>query len=191
MSSATPSEVNNDSPINQTDGSQSQSCATTPSSVSFSPSHPDLIEVRKGLPFGGSGAFSLVDLPAGSVFARITGHSTGMPCRYSSVQTGRNDHIELNSDLLYCNHSCNPSVDFDMAKMEVRVVSHRDLHKGDALTFFYPTTEWEMDRPFECRCGDAQCKGKIRGAKFMTRDELKGYRLNEHIEELLRERDGL
>lgn len=69
-------------------------------------------------------------------------------------------------------------------------MSNRPLRQGDALTFFYPTTEWEMDRPFKCHCGDAQCKKEIKGAKFMTRDELKGYRLNEHIEDLLRERDG-
>lgn len=29
---------------------------------------------------------------------------------YSTVQIGRNRHLELNSDLLYLNHSCEPSL---------------------------------------------------------------------------------
>jgi hypothetical protein len=173
-------------PITQVQGFKFPSTAPK----SSDPSHPDLIQVHRGLSFG-SGAFSLVDLPAGALFTRITTHTTDTPCRYSSVQTSRNNHIELNSDLLYCNHSCKPSVDFVMAKMEVRVVADRPLRAGDALTFFYPTTEWEMDQPFVCKCGEKECKKQIRGAKFMARDDLKGYRLNVHIEELLRERDGL
>lgn len=24
---------------------------------------------------------------------------------------------------------------------------------GSIVTFFYPSTEWDMEQPFECRCG--------------------------------------
>ena len=74
-----------------------------------------------------------------------------------------------------------------MAKLEVRVVENRPLRKGDALTFFYPSTEWEMDQPFECNCGapGGKCKGWISGAKGMRREDLEEYWLNEHIVELL------
>lgn len=111
---------------------------------------------------------------------------------YTSVQTGANSHIELNSDLVYCNHSCNPSLNFDMGKMEVRVVDDRDLKVGDQLTFFYPSSEWDMDQPFQCNCGAGEgvCKGVIDGAKKMDRKDLEGYWLNDHIKELLQERDS-
>jgi hypothetical protein len=75
-----------------------------------------------------------------------------------------------------------------MARMEVRVVDERPLKKGDALTFFYPSTEWDMDQPFACTCGAKECRGWISGAKTMPSEALEGYWLNEHIAELLNER---
>ena len=80
-------------------------------------------------------------------------------------------HINLNSDLLYANHSCTPSLVFDTGRMEARVVADRPLRAGDELTFFYPSTEWEMDRPFRCRCGagKGKCLGWIDGAKVLAR----------------------
>ncbi|KAL3474788.1 D-isomer specific 2-hydroxyacid dehydrogenase [Aspergillus californicus] len=136
-----------------------------------------------------SGAISLISLAPGSLFTKIT---TATPSKkaYTSVQTGRDTHIELNSDLVFCNHSCTPSLNFDMAKMEVRVVDDRPLKAGDALTFFYPSSEWEMDQKFQCNCGAGGCRGWISGAGQMEREQLQGYWLNPHIEELLREKEG-
>lgn len=109
-------------------------CTTT---TTPQPTHPGLIQVNRSPKAFGSSASSLVSLPAGAVFAKIT---TATPSKkaYTSVQTGRDSHIELNSDLVFCNHSCDPSLNFDMDKMEVRVVDDRPLKVGDALTFFYP-----------------------------------------------------
>ncbi|PWY70907.1 hypothetical protein BO70DRAFT_298882, partial [Aspergillus heteromorphus CBS 117.55] len=153
------------------------------------PTHPNLIHIHHSpIPFT-SGAFSLTSLPAGSLLCKI---DTPTPSKkaYTSVQTGRDSHIELNSDLVYCNHSCAPTVNFDMDRMEVRVVEGRDLKVGDPLTFFYPSTEWVMDQPFECTCGVGErCKGWITGAKGMGRDGLEGYWVNGHIEEMLREEE--
>jgi hypothetical protein len=151
------------------------------------PTHPDRLRVNRSLKAFGSGAYSLIDLPAGAIFAPITGTTPGTKA-YTSVQTGRDTHIELNSDLVYCNHSCAPSLVFDMARMEVRVVDDKPLKAGDALTFFYPSTEWEMDQPFQCTCGAGECRGWISGAKTMSAEELDGYWLNGHIAELLNER---
>jgi hypothetical protein len=132
-------------------------------------------------------AKSLISLPAGAVFAPLTGITSGTKA-YSTVQTGRDEHIELNSDLLYCNHSCTPSLEFDMARLEVRVARGRPLHVGDGLTFWYPSTEWDMAQPFECHCGTSACKGWIAGAGQMDESVVREYWLNEHIEGLLRER---
>ncbi|KAJ5569487.1 uncharacterized protein N7459_008917 [Penicillium hispanicum] len=148
------------------------------------PTHPDRLYVNRSAKAFGSGAFSRLDLPPGALFARITTATPGTKA-YTTVQTGADSHVELNSDLVYCNHSCTPSLVFDMARMEVRVVDDRALRAGDALTFFYPSTEWEMDQPFQCTCGAAECRGWISGARTMAPEVLRAYWLNPHIVELL------
>lgn len=151
------------------------------------PTHPDRLNVNRSAEAFGSSATALVALPAGALFAKING-TTPAKKAYTSVQTGRNSHIELNSDLVFCNHSCAPSLVFDMSRMEVRVVDEKPLKVGDALTFFYPSTEWDMDQPFRCTCGAQQCKGWISGASNMSPEALSEYWLNPHIEEMLKER---
>ncbi|RDW79086.1 uncharacterized protein DSM5745_05938 [Aspergillus mulundensis] len=152
------------------------------------PTHPGLIHVHRSDQAFGSFAISSVSLPAGTLFTKITG-ATPSEKAYTSVQVSADSHIELNSDLVYCNHSCDPSVVFDMEKMEVRVVDERPLSKGDPLTFFYPSSEWEMDQAFDCTCGSGKCKGVIRGAKGMGWEGLKGYWVNGFIGELVREEE--
>lgn len=94
-------------------------------------------------------------------------------------------NIELCSDIVYMNHSCTPSVEFDMSTFEVRVSRDRPLEVGDELTFFYPSTEWDMTQPFNCNCGSQSCLGMISGAKNMDPSILNRYWLNPHVKELL------
>ena len=77
-----------------------------------------------------------------------------------------------------------------MQKWEVRVNPDRKegLKVGEELTFFYPSTEWEMAQPFECRCGEKECCGRITGARDMDVGILRKYWLSAHIEELLQEK---
>ncbi|KAF2825525.1 hypothetical protein CC86DRAFT_261521, partial [Ophiobolus disseminans] len=145
-----------------------------------------LLRVEKNPGSFASRSVSLVNLPAGSIFARIT-NPTPATVAYSSVQASRDLHIELNCDLVYINHSCKPSLVFDMQRWELRV-GGQDLKEGDELTFFYPSTEWHMAQPFECLCGNEECRGRITGAKDMDGGVLGEYWLNGHIEELLEEK---
>ncbi|KZM26916.1 uncharacterized protein EKO05_0010535 [Ascochyta rabiei] len=179
----------------------SEQAAITPSTTSSAPRHaipawvnPDLtrlMRVEKRPGDFASASYSLVTLPAGAVFARITS-ATPATVAYSSVQAGKNLHIELNCDLVYINHSCSPSLIFDMVAWEVRVNPDREggLKEGDELTFFYPSTEWSMAQPFECLCKTSECKKTIQGAKDMRLTDLDEYWLSEHIKELLHERDA-
>ena len=77
-----------------------------------------------------------------------------------------------------------------MVRWEIRVVADKadGLRAGEGLTYFYPSTEWHMAQPFECRCGESVCRGQITGARDMSEKDLSNYRLNAHIEELLEER---
>jgi SET domain-containing protein len=120
--------------------------------------------------------------------------------RYSTVQVSQTQHIELNCDFLYINHSCEPSLEFHVSTDPKRgpaidlVVAERTdatgmirgVKEGEDLTFFYPSTEWEMAQPFECTCRTPSCKGIISGAKHMRLGDLQLLYLNPHIEEMLR-----
>ena len=77
-----------------------------------------------------------------------------MPRRYTSVQCSCDGHMEFNSDLVFMNHSCDPTAIVDVQAMEVRAAV--DVSAGGELTFFYPSTEWEMEQPFQCWCGAKQ-----------------------------------
>lgn len=73
--------------------------------------------------------------------------------------------------------------------MEVRVSKDRDLNKGDLLSFFYPSTEWSMNRGFECLCGEKGCVGLVKGAKEMERKELERWFVNGYIWDLKEEQE--
>ena len=148
------------------------------------PTHPGLVEVIYGKGDFTSKLVSLVDLPPHQLLTKIEGSTSTAQRAYSSVQTGENSDIELNSDLVFANHSCQPSVVFDMAKFEIRA-GEKGLRKGQDVTFFYPSTEWDMQQPFRCNCGSGQCLESIRGAKFLDEKAMEPYWLNEHIKLLL------
>ncbi|WPG98516.1 Hypothetical protein R9X50_00130700 [Acrodontium crateriforme] len=153
----------------------------------MAPTHPGLVEVVYGKGDFASKLVSLVDLNPGEVLTKIEGATSTSQRAYSSVQTGEHSDIELNSDLVFSNHSCQPTVVFDMAKFEIRAGEH-GLKKGQDVTFFYPSSEWDMQQPFRCNCGSEQCLESIRGARFLEDKVLERYWLNEHIQTLLQKR---
>jgi hypothetical protein len=105
------------------------------------------------------------------------------PNKYT-VQINENRHILLNPGFLqYVNHSCNPTVYFDTTTFEL--VALRDIAKGDEFTFFYPSTEWNMESSFNCFCGEANCLHKIQGASFLSSEAIARHRLSDFITQKL------
>ncbi|KAL4796087.1 major facilitator superfamily domain-containing protein [Aspergillus venezuelensis] len=151
------------------------------------PTHPNLIQVNRNSEAYSNSARSLVKLPPGALFAKISSATPTQERTYSSVATRKDTQIELNDDLVFCNHSCTPSLIFDMKAMEVRV-GEKGIKKGDELTFFYPSSEWTMAQPFVCAYGAEEYLGVIEGSKSIFKDVLARYWLNGHIEELREER---
>ncbi|RSL66256.1 hypothetical protein CEP54_003843 [Fusarium duplospermum] len=156
------------------------------------PSHPDIQEVVvvNAEEFT-TKSISRVSLPPFAVFAKFD----FPPCTpaneptYATVQTGRDTHLNLNSDLLYINHSCEPTLLFDVGNLNV-LVGPKGIKPGDELTFFYPSTEWHMAQPFDCLCGTPTCRGRIAGARDMTEAQLDGVWLNGHIIQLRAEQEA-
>ncbi|KXX82751.1 Histone-lysine N-methyltransferase ash1 [Madurella mycetomatis] len=150
------------------------------------PSHPEIQEVLINEAEFTTRSISKIALPPFGLFAKLD----FPPCTvaaeptYATVQMGRDKHLDLNSDLLYINHSCEPSLIFDTANMNV-IAGPQGLQPGEELTFFYPSTEWHMAQPFDCLCGKPTCRGRISGAEDMNPEQLDGLWLNGHIRELL------
>ncbi|KAG7443665.1 uncharacterized protein BT62DRAFT_934897 [Guyanagaster necrorhizus] len=119
---------------------------------------------------------SLKAFEKGQVIASLEG-VTKAPKSYRTVQCGPGpeDHIELNSDFVYVNHSCEPNTAFDLSSPDSagwHIRALRRIEAGDALGFFYPSTEWDMDQPFSCECGTKTCLGIIQGAKYLNKEDL-------------------
>src|SRR5262245_19905850 len=69
---------------------------------------------------------------------------------YQTIQISDTDHIEELGVIAYLNHSCLPNTLVDTTAFTITAA--RDIAAGEELNFFYPSTEWEMDRPFVCLC---------------------------------------
>lgn len=76
------------------------------------PSHPEALEVIVNDAEFTSKSLSKVTMPPFGLFAKMD----FPPCTwaeeptYATVQVDKNKHLNLNSDLLYLNHSCEPSL---------------------------------------------------------------------------------
>ena len=136
---------------------------------------------------GGSayGARLITDLPfrRGEVIYHISGYRIRAEATYQTLQVGRGQHIEELGVIAYLNHSCRPNTIIDVARLDV--IGARDIVAGEELSFFYPSTEWEMDRPFICLCGAPQCVRLVAGAKYLSIDTLSRYFINPHIREMI------
>ncbi|KAK0529819.1 hypothetical protein OC834_003526 [Tilletia horrida] len=152
-------------------------------SKGYKPTHPGLFEVHFEEGSYRSYLVALRDFPKDSVIAAFDNATVSDEIRFSTVQVSESQHIEINSDLFYCNHSCDPSVRFVVSgPAETRVaMAERDIRAGEALTFFYPSSEWNMNQPFDCHCGTARCLGQIAGAAHLPVSALQNYYLNAHI----------
>lgn len=109
--------------------------------------------------------------------------SAGEVCKaphYLTVQTGIDQHITLVPEFLqYINHSCDPNVFFDTTSMQL--IALKDIDESDEFSFFYPSTEWDMAQPFVCFCGSQRCLQNIKGAKYLSPEQVKKYALTDFI----------
>ncbi|KAI9294162.1 hypothetical protein K502DRAFT_324968 [Neoconidiobolus thromboides FSU 785] len=101
--------------------------------------------------------YSLKEFKKGEEIALLKGLTVNPVKDYTTVQTNQNVHVDLDSEFVFTNHSCNPSVNFvAVADNTISVTANKDIQVNDELTFFYPSTEYSMDQPFDCWCGDSK-----------------------------------
>ena len=102
---------------------------------------------------------------------------------YQTVQVGHARHALSLGILTFINHSCHPNVIVDTSRMLCWAT--RDIAGGEELSYFYPSTEWVMARPFLCLCGAANCIRIVAGARHLSTDVLARYFINEHIRTMI------
>jgi hypothetical protein len=112
-----------------------------------------------------------------------SGITTSIPT-YLTVQIKETEHITLEPVFLqYINHSCSPNVFFNTTTLQLTAL--KSIEPGDELTFFYPSTEWNMIQPFACTCGSKNCLQQIKGAKYIDKAILRKYKLTDFIQSML------
>ena len=141
-------------------------------------------EIRECQTTGDKSLYNTVEFKSGQVISNFGPKKILDRPNYLTVQISDRQHIMLNPEYLqYINHSCSPNVFFDTKNMEV--IALRNIEIGEELTFFYPSTEWSMDRGFDCICQSNNCLGCIKGAAHLPLDILKQYKLSEYIKQKL------
>ena len=142
------------------------------------------------------GEFRLVALrefATGSRLFAVDGQVTEQPTRYS-VQVGAGIHLDLPGghapeEMMdrffwrFTNHSCAPN-----AQLRGReFFALKAIEPWQEITFHYDTTEYEMAEPFDCRCGEASCFGRIQGFRFRTAEEREalGPLLADHLQAMV------
>ncbi|EST29617.1 SET domain-containing protein-lysine N-methyltransferase [Streptomyces roseochromogenus] len=139
-------------------------------------------------PGTGLGLVTEVALREGDVVASICGAEYRSHPTRTSIQIADDRHMDGLQVVAYLNHSCDPGTYVDVRALTV--IAARNLVPGDALTFFYPSTEWAMACPFVCACASDGCLGRVHGAQRVPTAVLSRYRLSAHIRELVTVRDA-
>jgi hypothetical protein len=145
--------------------------------------------VRQNLTNNQKAFFAQMSYQPGEVIASFSAGRIMSEPTYLTVQVDVDKHIMLQPEhLQYINHSCDPNVFFDTYTMQV--IALRPIEEGDEMTFFYPSTEWDMAQPFTCFCGSHKCLGEIRGAAHIPMEILSNYKLTRFIQQQLHDRSN-
>ena len=134
--------------------------------------------VVTGLPFG-KGLVAARDIRKGEVVATFDATRPRRVPTYQSVQIGPHAHVDDPACLNLLNHSCAPTVRIHIGRRAV--IARRRIRKGEILSFFYPSTEWRMARPFPCHCGAPGGLAQVRGARDLPLRLLRRFPLSAHI----------
>ncbi|WP_318728427.1 SET domain-containing protein-lysine N-methyltransferase [Roseofilum sp. Guam] len=141
-------------------------------------------EIRECVKTGNKSLHATVEFMPGEVISKFSPKEILDLPNYLTVQISDRQHIMLDPEFLqYINHSCAPNVIFDPTNWVVKAA--RKIEIGEELSFFYPSTEWSMDRGFDCICESENCLGYIQGASHLPRSVLGQYQLSDYIQKKL------
>lgn len=158
---------------------------STTSPLTFVIVSAEIAEIRIDAKQNSRSLYSRKSFAKDDVIAEFGAKETFSEPTYLTVQVGDNEHIELLPEFLECiNHSCNPNCFFNTSTLEL--IALRDISVDEELTFFYPSTEWDMDQAFQCNCGSKNCIGVVKGARYLAPERIANYRFTDFIAGKLR-----
>jgi len=97
-------------------------------------------------------------IPGKALLYMIHGGIIGRPGRHT-LQVGEREHIVVDGEARYLNHSFTPNAHFEFREEGVSAVSSRSISPGEPVTVDYNTTEWEIAEPFEDKESGARVAG--------------------------------
>lgn len=131
-----------------------------------------------------------VHFTPGDLIGNFVACTTQSYATYLTVQTGADSHITLLPEFLQnINNSCAPNIFFNTTTFEL--ICLQPIQPGDEFTYFYPSTEWEMAKPFICNCGSTGCIQLINGASHLSVETLSKYKLTDFIRQQVRQKLSL
>ena len=123
----------------------------------------------------GFGVFASMDIKKGSVI--LVGKSIYKTDTrdHKTLQINETEHSRLDTPFENTNHSCNPNAGVKENEFDgYDLIALRDIRYGDQITMDYCMTEWESTLGI-CGCKTEECRKEIKGAKYMSNDELAKY----------------
>lgn len=144
-----------------------------------------MLEVVLGSSAYGAHLIATQPIATGQLVHQISNYRLTSQPTYRSIQIGVDTHIDELGIIAYLNHSCQPNTVINTTTLTV--YASRPIAVGEELTFFYPSTEWAMDRPFICLCGAPQCLRLVAGARYLSVDTLSRHFVNRHIRDLIQQ----
>lgn len=125
----------------------------------------------------------------GDIIATFSSKKTLKEPNYLTVQLDDGVHILLEPEYLqYMNHSCQPNVYVDTKAFQF--IASTEISSGEELGFFYPSTEWVMQQPFDCVCKRDNCLKRIQGARYLSNEITRQYRFSDFIQRQINKRHG-
>src|SRR5262245_22983990 len=99
-----------------------------------------------------------------------------LPSEVTHQRTWRTLQIDYNRGvknewLDYGEHSCDPNAVVEVGRPSL--VALRPIKPGESITFFYPGAEVEMAQDFMCTCGSPGCIGHLKGAFYLTAEQMR------------------
>src|SRR5258708_25801078 len=122
----------------------------------------------------------VVCVKGGYIFDRQTLNAMPAWYRAAEIQIAKDLFIgplnqsEREGSMIFSNHSCDPNIG---VLGQIVFVALRDISAGEELTHDWATTD-DDDYEMECRCGAAQCRGRITGKdwqKLELQQKYKGH----------------
>lgn len=115
----------------------------------------------------GLGLFASRDFSAGDLVMSSKPAVTTTTRDSHTVQIDWDRHILMDLPSVLINHSCDANVGIynNSTNDAYDFWAIRPIAEGDELTWDYEASEWELSTPFDCGCGSANCRKRLRGFK--------------------------